>query len=214
MDKTIFKSTILGALIITMSLIIIGVSGSYAYFTTSVEKTAGRDPGFSLTSGSVKMNFETTNKLEGTNVTLINEGEYTTKGQSSKFSITLPSDANVVSSAKYNIYLTDIKITKNMQSKYLKWALHKNGASEVIKTGDFSNVTLSEQANSDNTYNVTSFDILTDASISKGTTDSYTLYLWLENDPNVNQSDKSGQEGAVNLLDGKLEFKVGFRATT
>ena len=44
--------------------------------------------------------------------------------------------------------------------------------------------------------------------ISSTVTHNYVLYVWLENDPNVNQADPNG----VDLRSGNLSFKVAFRA--
>ncbi len=212
MNNSYAKRTVLGALIITMSLIIIGISGSYAYFTSSVEKVPGSDGGVSFTSGDLTMDFVATDYINAEDVNLIDGSKYTTLGKKSAFSISLPSTTTVVSEATYDIFLTDVKLTANLKSQYLKWALHDS--TKMVNSGTFATAELSSSQNADGTYDVTSFNILSGQSITKGETDSYTLYLWLENDPDVNQADKSGAPGAVNLLGGKLYFKIGFKATT
>lgn len=186
------KAYILGALVITISLVIIGVSMSYAYFVNTVQEVEAHksNKGVTITSGALDMNFATTQTINASAVGLINASEVTTKANHTDFSIALPSTAKV-NSAKYQVYLTDLNISSNLKSTYFKWALYKGSTS--VKSGNFSAVT------------GTTLTLLDSVSISKGTTDSYKLYIWLENNPNVNQT---------SLLNGSFSGKVGFTATT
>ena len=204
MEKKFNNSTnriIIGAVIIVMSLIIIGISGSYAYFVSGVEKVAGTDESFTLTSGDLIMNFATTNYFEGSNLSLISNSNYVTEGVHTDFSISLLNEANNTPLASYEIYLTDIVVSKNLDSKYLHWALHDSTKS--IASGTFAGITTGITASSDTYYHIAKKSLLTNININKGDTKQYKLYVWLENDPNNIQN---------SLLDGKLEFRVGFRA--
>ena len=198
------KRIILSSLIIVVSVIIIGVSISYAYYLNTVEEVnpANQIVNFG-SSGELVMNLTTEQLIEANAADLINDADILSSNDYTAFRITLPSDA-VAASANYNLYLTDIKMTNNFKSGYVKWALYSS-ANEQLATGTFNDVTLSSSANSDGTYNAENITILNNLNINRGDTISYKLYIWLSNDPNYNQ---------IELLNGSLSAKVGFRATT
>ena len=124
---------------------------------------------------------------------LVSDADILTEADYTQFSVTLPSTAKV-DSATYTLYLTELTITDNLKSNYVKWALYDGNGTSEITNGTFLNATTG-----------TDLTIDTGISISKGETDSYRLYIWLSNDENVNQ---------IDLLNGSLSAKVGFRATT
>lgn len=185
------KAYIIGALVITVSLIVIGISMSYAYFANRVEEINPGNKGVTISSGNLDMTFATTNTINATAAGLVNDADFTTKAEHTDFSITLPSDAKVAS-ATYNLYLTDLNISNNLKSPYLKWSLYKNNTKVV--DGDFASIGTN-----------TTLNLETAVTISKGTTNDYILYIWLSNDPDVNQT---------SLLSGTFSGKVGFKATT
>ncbi|MDE5539368.1 MAG: hypothetical protein K2J20_02655 [Bacilli bacterium] len=194
------KINVLGALIITMSLIIIGISGSYAYLVVGVTEVNSENKGVVVKSGALTMDFETTATFNANAIGLINDSDMATQAKSTSFTVNLPSTGKV-DAAGYDLYLTDIRMSHNFKSPYLKWALYK-GTTEV-GSGDFNGVTLSNPTN--NVYDASRINLLQDVSISKGDTDSYKLYIWLSNDVNAQQND---------LLNGALSVKVGFTAFT
>jgi len=194
------KAHVLGALIISMSLVIIGISGSYAYYVNSVEEVNATNQGVSVTSGDLTINFSTSQYISASTAGLIKDANILTEANYTVFSITLPSNSDVAS-AKYNLYLTETKMTSNFKSSYLKWALYSGNTS--VATGDFSGVTLSNESNG--VYDATDITLLSNVSISKGTTTSYKLYVWLSYSETVNQN---------SLLEGSLSTKVGFRAVS
>lgn len=185
------KAYILGALIITVSLVIIGVSMSYAYFVNSIEEVNPDNKEVRISSGELVMNFASTRTINATAVGLVNDADITTKAEHTDFSVTLPSDAKV-NSALYSIYLTELNVSDNLKSPYLKWSLY-NGTTEVA-SGDFENIGTK-----------TTLYLKENITINKGSTDGYKLYLWLSNDPNNNQTQ---------LLNGSFSGKVGFRGVT
>lgn len=194
------KVNILGALIITISLIIMGVSASYAYFINAVQEVNPENKGVVVRSGPFSINFETSQTITANSVGLINDSDIATKANFTAFDITLPSDSKVPT-ASYNLFLTDIKMSQNFKSTYLKWALY-NGNTEV-STGNFNDVTLSNL--NDGLYDATNISLVQDVDLAKGNTNSYKLYIWLSYDANNQQN---------NLLQGSLSAKVGFRAVT
>lgn len=194
------KAYVLGALIITVSLIIIGVSMSYAYFVNRIEEVNPDNKEVRITSGELIMNLATSRTISKTAVGLINDSDITKDvdaggAEYTEFSITLPSTSKV-NSAKYTIFLTELEISDNLKSEYLKWALYSGDT--VVKSGNFGDI------GEKTALTLTDTPIV----INKGDTDtttSYKLYIWLSNDPNNNQ---------ISLLDGSFSGKVGFRATT
>lgn len=200
------KRNILAASILVLALVIIGISASYAFFVNYVKEVNPENQGVIIRSGDLTLNFATVNDkyINATAAKLINDADVTNASNNdyTSFSVTLPSDAKVAK-ASYDLFLTDIKMSNNFKSEYLKWALY-SGDAEVAK-GDFAGVTLSETADSDGYYTASNITLKNGIEITKGTTGttaSYKLYIWLSNDSTVQQND---------LLNGKLSAKVGFR---
>ena len=137
------------------------------------------------------MTLATTQTINATGVGLINDADITTKAKHTDFNVTLPSDAKVAS-AKYRIYLTDLNISSNLKSTDLKWSLYKGSTS--IASGNFGSIGTE-----------TTLALKENIEISKGTTDSYKLYIWLSNATDRNQT---------NLLNGSFSGKVGFTGVT
>lgn len=187
------KRLILASLIIVMSIIIIGLSLSYAYYLNQVVEVNPDNQKASITSGELTMNFATERVINAISAGLVSDTDILTEADYTQFSVTLPSTAKV-DSATYTLYLTELTITDNLRSNYVKWALYDGNGTSEITNGTFLNATTG-----------TDLTIDTGISISKGETDSYRLYIWLSNDENVNQ---------IDLLNGSLSAKVGFRATT
>ena len=198
------KRIILGSLIIVMSIVIIGLSISYAYYLNTIEEVNPENQGTNITSGKLSMNFATSQSIKATAAGLIDDDDVLDPSNNNftKFSVSFAED-NSVDSATYNLYLTEISMTQNFKNKDVKWALY-NSSNELIANGNFSSATLSSTANGDGTYNADNITLKNDITISPGTTNSYKLYIWLSNDDQTNQ---------IDLLNGTLNAKVGFRAT-
>ena len=198
------KRIILGSLIIVMSIVIIGLSISYAYYLNTIEEVNPENQGTNITSGKLSMNFATSQHIKATAAGLIDDDDVLDPSNNNftQFSVSFADD-NSVDSATYNLYLTEISMTQNFKNKDVKWALY-NSSNELIANGNFSSATLSSTANGDGTYNADNITLKNDITISPGTTNSYKLYIWLSNDDQTNQ---------IDLLNGTLNAKVGFRAT-
>ena len=199
------KRIILGSLIIVMSIVIIGLSISYAYYLNTIEEVNPGNQGTNITSGKLSMNFTTSQYINATAAGLINDEDVLDPSNSNytKFSVSFADD-NSVSSATYNLYLTEISMTKNFKNEDVKWALY-NSSNSQIASGDFSAANLSSTANGDGTYNADDITLASSVTITPGTTNSYKLYICLSNDSQTNQ---------IDLLNGSLSAKVGFRATS
>lgn len=194
------KAYIFGALVITLSIIIIGISGSYAYFVNEVETKNATNRGVNVSSGDLAVDFTTSSSINADAASLINDSEITTKAHHTDFSISLPSTSKT-DNAAYNLYLTDIKMTSNFKSSYLKWALY-NGSTSVA-SGDFSGVALTNEVSG--VFDGSDIILLANKAIAKGNTESYKLYIWLSNDPDNNQ---------IELLEGQVSAKVAFKAVS
>ena len=226
MEDTEAKKTnqinILAALIIVMSLIIIALSASYAYFMNVVKENKG----VNITSGELTMSFATANEqyINNDSADLLDDDDVLSDSNNdyTEFSVTLPA-SSTVDSATYFFYLTDLEITQNFKNKDVKWALFKNGSTasleDAVASGDFSTVNIPDGAESgtapdskkakDYSLMYKGGDQQSNFTIKRtgkeGTTDSYKLYIWLSNDPNRNQ---------VGLLNGSLIAKVAFKAVS
>ena len=198
------KRIILGSLIIVMSIVIIGLSISYAYYLNTIEEVNPENQGTNITSGKLSMNFATSQYINATAAGLIDDEDVLDPSNNNftKFSVIFADD-NSVDSATYNLYLTEISMTQNFKNEDVKWALY-NSSDVQVANGNFSSATLSSTANDDGTYNADNITLKNDITISPGTTNSYKLYIWLSNDDQTNQ---------IDLLNGTLNAKVGFRAT-
>lgn len=225
------KTNVLGALILVMSFIIIGISFSYAYYTSALGEMNPENKATTISSGGLKMDFATTQYINTDVGSLINDDDVL-KSINDKyytsFSISFPDTYtkdgktyNNASSGSYEIYLTNLKMTENFISSDVKWALCPSNATALANCtqGTFATTTKNSNGNyttaeivdslSDNAkttvnvYDMNNITLLENASISRENSPvNYKLYVWLSNNPNANQR---------NLLNGKLSAKVGFR---
>lgn len=188
--KFLFKSTTT-AIIFVLSIIIIGVSGSYAYYVANLTGTKTVE-----TSTAAKLNVTTTlstaDTISAAKLAIIDAADYLTKGEKVSFSVTNNSDSNV--KAKYTVKLTDMSLTKNLFSKYFKYDLIRDvgTANEQHFTGTFADATVTAEGTTDTTA-VTgkTKEIITDANavtLDINTTDTLVFYIWLENDAAVSQN--------------------------
>ncbi len=187
------KRIILGSLIIVMSIIIIGMSISYAYYVNTVNEVNPTSQGTTFTSGELTMNITTSQNISADAASLIDDADVLTEADYTAFSIVMPSSSDA-DTATYQLYLTELTITDNFKSADVKWALYNADATSQIASGNFLNATTG-----------TNFPLVDNITITNGETTAYRLYIWLSNDPIENQTD---------LLNGSLSAKVGFTATT
>ncbi len=210
--KKIIRYNIFGAFIITISIIIIAISSSYAYFLSKITEVNSGNKGVTVTSGNLTMAFTTSqvfsqlkstliDAASGTNDETINLNTLKSKAGNTTFSIGVDATSGV-KSAKYALYLTNISVSNNLKNKYLKYALYTG--TTLKASGSFADY-----------VNGTNIPLLSEQTASTTAT-TYILYVWLENDPNVIQSQDCGgvYTSCVDLREGTLSFKVGFSATT
>ncbi len=215
------KTTLIGSLILVMAFVIIGISTSFAYYTNNIEQRNQEYKALSVNSGGLVMNFKTVNDkyINATAATLISDADILRSDNYTEFSIEFPNDGNSATTGKYNIYLTQLKMTDNYVDEDVKWALYDASGTSVAN-GDFSTatkktggssttetITLSNNKTQTITLNeMNDIAILAPTVINRGNpTINYKLYVWLSSNPSKNQN---------GLLAGKLTGRVAFRGTT
>ena len=202
--KSFVKNTVLISVLV-VSIIVIGISLSFAYFTMSIQGSSdtGNNQAAIL---NVTTTLTTADAINATSLAIIDGSEYLTKTESIEFTVTNNTDSNV--NALYTINMTDITISKNMLSQYFKWALVINSDTGNAITGSFQDLSLADEGNTDtSTVTIGSKVLIADEnarSLSIGATDTITLYLWLENDDNVDQ---------LYLTNGTFSGKLSLNAT-
>ena len=202
--KSFVKNTVLISVLV-VSIIVIGISLSFAYFTMSIQGSSdtGNNQAAIL---NVTTTLTTADAINATSLAIIDGSEYLTKAESIEFTVTNNTDSNV--NALYTINMTDITISKNMLSQYFKWALVINSDTGNAITGSFQDLSLADEGNTDtSTVTIGSKVLIADEnarSLSIGGTDTITLYLWLENDNNVDQ---------LYLTNGTFSGKLSLNAT-
>ena len=181
------KKLLLSASILVCSIVIIGLSLTYAYFETTYtgsENVTGNKAAVL----NVTTTLDTNSAINAPELSLINSGEVESKAKKFTFTITNTNTSTV--KAKYTVNLSNYSITKNLQSKYFKWKLvaSNSGTSKTFQ-GTFENG--AEPTGTDkSSQNNLSKELITDAQgveLALGATDTLTFYLWLENDAGVNQ---------------------------
>lgn len=182
------KNSFAKVMILVVSLIVIGVSGTYAYYTISMSepsKTSAKAGVF-----KVESSLETTSAINNSKIRLIDNAEKEVKAEKVTFTVTSLSESTV--DGEYYIYLKDILLSKNLYTNYLHWELLQNNV--VKASGDFGDVASKRTdtpvaGEADNV--VTSISEIklneTGLHLNKGTKDTLIFRMWLENDPDVNQ---------------------------
>ncbi len=242
-NRNLTKMYFLGAIIITVSIIVIAISGSYAYFVNEVVKENGENAKVTINSGKLKMQmvFDTdSNSIKWSNAGLINVIDNDDQEQSqvtisedklpkndkndyTSFTISF-ANGNEVAKARYELFLTDVSATANFFNKYVKWVLFdvSNGSSTQVAYGDFGDNTKVTKANGEaqvtgkSAVNVNNISLLNNVTISSGESKKYKLYFWLEDDKNKNQANtcETYSDSCIDLREGTLSAKVAFRAVS
>ncbi len=174
--------------VFVLSIMIIGVSVSYAYYAANVTGNATTNDN---NAGKLNVTTSLTNgdTINATSLVIIDGNDYLNKAESIEFTVTNNTDSTV--NAGYTISMTDITISKNMLSKYFKWAIVVNSDTSNVITGDFQDASLATEGTSDTTtVSIPSKTLVSEENaftLNIGATDTITFYLWLENDNNVDQ---------------------------
>ena len=184
------RSLVLGIIVI-MLVITMGIGISYAFYVIGMtgrsDVSQSTAAVLNLTTTLEQVDRINTDKLQLTEITNNNYAEVVTDKVT--FTVTNESTSNV--NGKYNLYLKEMALTKNLSSQYFKWAAVVSSTNSKIVTGNFLDTTnLGVEGNTDRTIvsNLTK-TLIDDANaltLAPGQTDTITFYIWLEN-ANVDQ---------------------------
>ena len=173
-------------MILVVSLIVLGVSTTYAFFTSIIEGTP-TETSFTAAKLDVTTNLDNVSEINNLKMQLINAEEKDTKADKVTFEVKSAETSTI--DATYQVFLRNIQITKNLcgeSGKYFKWELSDGSTTQ---NGTFENKC--EDQVSDNENSEISIDDITlttsPVTLSKGETDNLIFRMWLENDDNVNQ---------------------------
>ena len=193
--KNPFFNSAMRIIIFVLAIVIFGVSTSYAYYVANIKGQASVDESKTAVL-NVTTTLENAPAISASKMTIINAADYLTKAQKVDFSITNQSTSNV--KAKYTLKLVEMNITKNLSSKYFKYAVVVNAGKSTAKTytGNF----LDEKYIAPEKTSVTKENPETVKGLTKnlidednalilniGSTDTLSFYIWVENDDAVDQ---------------------------
>ncbi len=177
-------------LVFVISIVLIGMSLSYAYFTASFK--GNTDTGQNQTAiFNVTTNLQNASAISNVELAIIDPLDYKTKGEKISFTVSNENTSNV--NGKYTIKLVEMSLSKNLFSKYFKWELcvNEGSANEKKYNGTFEDTSQALEGTEEKTEisNLTK-QLITDENailLNIGATDNITFYIWLENDDAVNQ---------------------------
>lgn len=204
------KKNFARVMILVMALIVLGISGTYAYYTSTITGNAVKT---TASSGKIEItsSLETANAIQNTKIALINEDEISTKAEKLNFDINNTSNSTL--DGKYFVYLKNSKLSKNLYSEYFKWSLINKDCDETtnnctLASGSFANARRTDTPLADEAENVvTTIDNIqlnsTAIEIDKNSTQNLEFRLWIQNDPDNNQ---------IALTEGYFEGKLYIEA--
>ncbi|MCI8575323.1 MAG: hypothetical protein HFI09_02525 [Bacilli bacterium] len=202
------KNHIIKIGILVVSIVTIGISMTYAYYTAKISGNSTIDD-ISAAEFHITSTLADSTAISNMTMHLIDASEIDLHADKVEFSVTNSATSTV--SGQYYVYLVDVSITKNLYSKYFKWQLvRKTSLGEsVIDSGNFENVVRTDQeVPGEGSNALTSVDKISlnkvALEIPKDTTDNLIFRLWLENDPDLNQ---------VDLTNGSFQAKLKIEAT-
>lgn len=184
------RSLVLGIIVI-MLVITMGIGISYAFYmigmTGRSDVSQSTAAVLNLTTTLEQVDRINTDKLQLTEITNNNYAEVVTDKVT--FTVTNESSSNV--NGKYNLYLKELALTRNLSSQYFKWAAVVSGTNSKIVTGNFLDTTnLGVEGNTNrivvSNLTKTLIDDANALTLAPGQTDTVTFYIWLEN-ANVDQ---------------------------
>ena len=181
------KTYTLIAIVFVTSLVVLAVSVSYSFFSIKVSGEIQKDTPDGAADFLVTSTLNDSDIINAAELALIDGANYLTEAESVSFSVTNSVDSDV--NAKYTIDIVEMTLSKNLASKYFKWAISVNGT--VKASGDFADETIAPEGTSDTTLaeNLTKHLITEENALSLniGATDNLVFYMWLENDEAVDQ---------------------------
>lgn len=191
------RSTLKNGIIITVlivGIVVIGVSISYAYYSAWLRGNA-TVPKNDAAILNIATNLDSVSAIDAPRLSLIDGSDYLNSAEKVTFTVTNESTSNV--NAAYTIKLVEMNLSRNLYSKYFKWAIVINAGTENVMTytGDFADSSIASEGttvdkeNPDIVSNQTKnlFKDGESQSLVIGAMDTVDFYLWLENDESVDQ---------------------------
>ena len=205
--KKEMKNHIIKIGILVVSIVTIGISMTYAFYTAKISGNSNFD-NVKAAEFHITSTLADSTAISNMKMSLIDENEILKKADKVEFSVTNDSTSTV--SGQYFVYLVNVNLTKNLYSKYFKWQLVRktNLGESIIDSGDFENVIRTdtplegESATAQTTVDKITLNKVA-LEIPKGTTDNLIFRLWLENDADINQ---------VDLTNGSFSAKLKIEA--
>lgn len=202
------KNQIIKISVLVVAITVIGISLSYAFFTGTIKGESDIEERNAAKLDLVST-LTTTDAINNMHLELIEPEDIKKQADKVEFSITNQNTSTV--NGKYFVYLTDIKMSRNLYSKYFKWELVRvtSAGESQIETGNFQTATRVGAPNDGEADNV--ITDVEDIGLNKvalqipvNATDNLIFRLWLENDQNINQ---------IELTDGSFEGRLKIEAT-
>lgn len=192
-------------IVFIVALIVIAMSASFAYYKAQKDGTATqtklRSNELNITSNLNEQAGITINDLQ-----LIHEEEIPTTSATINFTVTTANNAG-----ELEVYLKDISIATGLIDTYgsLRWQLLDG--TTVIANGSFNDIETNgvpstSQTNTATTLYFDKYNLKTGISIPASTTKSFTIRIYLLDDPNNNQI------GLTNLTFSCKAGVVGYKS--
>ena len=228
-QKKEIKKYLIISIVLVVSIAIIGMSLSYAYFAINfMNPTDGKTvPDNKAAKLNVTSDVNDAEAISTKNLALIEASDVDKEAETVKFTVTNNEDSIP---ADYDINLVDLELSKNLLSQYFKWKVvvthgdetagtTQNGTFQDSNCANLDDTVKSEDGNgechyvltnADGEYTPTDADMMvyngsgyiqkTDGNVKNSTltlatienfavgkTDTIKFYIWLENDPKVDQ---------------------------
>ena len=182
------NATFIVYVIAVLLMVVVTVSGSYAWFTANVNNN-GTVYETIINSGSLSLAFENSQYFTVNDMIIISQEEVETSAPKSTFDV--KNNGNKI--AKYDLYF-NTTLTNNLISHDFKWELLIGG--EVVNSGDFSSITPAQTTSTSASIKLTNEPI----TINPDNTDSCVLRVWLqEEDYNQISLTEGSMTGNVSL---------------
>ena len=161
-QKKEIKKYLIISIVFVISLAMIGLSLSYAYFTINFKNPGEEDPITVPNNTAANLNVtstiddETTKAINTTNLALIESTEVEKAAEHVRFTITNhgPGEENQTESnidAKYTISIVEMSLSKNLFSKYFKWKIVIQPEDSSQQKKEFTGTFEDEKCKSDET---------------------------------------------------------------
>ncbi len=177
-------------IVFVSSVVLLGISLSYAYFTATFSGVGETAPGNAAVL-NVTTTLTTVPVINAARLALIESTEYKSKAEKISFSVTNEATSNI--NAKYTIKMVEMSMSKNLFSQYFKWKIIINEGSpnEQSFTGNFADSNITEEGTTelDKVTELTKILVGEEEALTlkANSTDQITFYMWLENAENIDQ---------------------------